>query len=136
MNSADNERWMELCDLGSKEQDTHRILELVAETNRLLLEEGHCSGLFLSEAVQRFSGSFGEAGVANLSCESAYEVRSRPVAYLHLTTQWGCYYEVAGGPVRWPTRYRGGSTPQRSAIDYVLHVLCPRRNNGRCADRH
>lgn len=35
-----HEKWMELCQQASMEQDPKKLLELVTEINRLLLEKG------------------------------------------------------------------------------------------------
>ena len=36
MEGAVKERWMELCELAAKEQDSAKLMELVGEINRLL----------------------------------------------------------------------------------------------------
>jgi predicted Zn-dependent protease len=39
MDSAKKERWKELCEFASEEQDPEKLVELVAEIDRLLLEK-------------------------------------------------------------------------------------------------
>jgi hypothetical protein len=36
MIAKQKEKWMELCELASKEQDAHKLLALITEINRLL----------------------------------------------------------------------------------------------------
>ena len=41
MEGAVKERWLELCELASKEQDPKELVKLVEEINRLLEEKKH-----------------------------------------------------------------------------------------------
>lgn len=41
MLGEEKERWRELCELASTEQDPNRLMELISEINRLLAEKEH-----------------------------------------------------------------------------------------------
>jgi hypothetical protein len=41
MDSTKKERWLELCELAAEEQDPNKLVEIVAEIDRLLLEKEH-----------------------------------------------------------------------------------------------